>query len=70
VPDAIVVPSNNIEVGRGMAAARAKAPETGVERRLTALTRKAMPVALGQPPRWPVRACCTGCRCARPWAPR
>jgi cation-transporting P-type ATPase I len=43
----VVAVGDETEVGRGMAAARAAAPTTGVEARLAELTRKIMPVALG-----------------------
>ena len=43
----VVAIGDDTEVGRGMAAARAKAPTTGVEQRLASLTRKSLPLALG-----------------------
>jgi calcium-translocating P-type ATPase len=43
----VVAVGDDTEVGRGMAAARAKAPTTGVEARLAELTRKSLPLALG-----------------------
>ena len=44
---AVVAIGDETEVGRGMAAARAAAPTTGVETRLAELTRKSLPLALG-----------------------
>ncbi|MFL6122012.1 HAD-IC family P-type ATPase, partial [Actinophytocola sp.] len=43
----VVAVGDETEVGRGMAAARAAAPTTGVEARLAELTRKSLPLALG-----------------------
>jgi calcium-translocating P-type ATPase len=43
----VVATGDDTEVGRGMAAARADAPTTGVEARLASLTRKSLPLALG-----------------------
>jgi calcium-translocating P-type ATPase len=43
----VVATGDDTEVGRGMAAAREKAPTTGVEQRLTELTGKSLPMALG-----------------------
>ncbi|HEX6354977.1 cation-transporting P-type ATPase [Actinophytocola sp.] len=43
----VVAIGDETEVGRGMAAARADAPTTGVEARLASLTRKSLPLALG-----------------------
>jgi calcium-translocating P-type ATPase len=43
----VVAVGDETEVGRGMAAARAEAPTTGVEARLASLTRKSLPLALG-----------------------
>ncbi|MEJ2856342.1 MULTISPECIES: cation-translocating P-type ATPase [unclassified Saccharothrix] len=43
----VVAVGDATEVGRAMAAARRNAPNTGVEARLTELTRKTLPVALG-----------------------
>jgi cation-transporting P-type ATPase I len=43
----VVATGDDTEVGRGMAAARAKAPTTGVEQRLASLTRKSLPMAIG-----------------------
>ena len=43
----VVAVGDDTEVGRGMAAARASAPTTGVEARLAELTGKALPLALG-----------------------
>jgi cation-transporting P-type ATPase I len=43
----VVAVGDATEVGRGMAAARRAAPTTGVEARLTELTRKTLPVAIG-----------------------
>ncbi|RSN28800.1 haloacid dehalogenase [Amycolatopsis sp. WAC 04169] len=43
----VVATGDETEVGRGMAAARGAAPETGVEARLASLTKQALPVAVG-----------------------
>ncbi|MFI1935710.1 HAD-IC family P-type ATPase [Streptomyces purpureus] len=43
----VVATGSATEVGRSLATARQAAPETGVEARLTALTRASLPVALG-----------------------
>ncbi|MFI7673479.1 HAD-IC family P-type ATPase [Actinophytocola sp. NPDC049390] len=43
----VVAVGDDTEVGRGMAAARASAPTTGVEARLAELTGKSLPLALG-----------------------
>ncbi len=43
----VVATGDDTEVGRGMAAARASAPTTGVEARLAQLTGKSLPLALG-----------------------
>ncbi|RSN60828.1 haloacid dehalogenase [Amycolatopsis sp. WAC 04182] len=43
----VVATGDETEVGRGLAAARGAAPETGVEARLASLTKQAMPVAVG-----------------------
>jgi cation-transporting ATPase I len=43
----VVAVGDETEVGRGMAAARAATPRTGVEARLAELTRKSLPLALG-----------------------
>ncbi|OLZ49626.1 HAD-IC family P-type ATPase [Amycolatopsis keratiniphila] len=43
----VVATGDETEVGRGMAAARGAAPETGVEARLASLTEQALPVAVG-----------------------
>ncbi|MFG3496803.1 HAD-IC family P-type ATPase [Streptomyces sp. NPDC047886] len=43
----VVATGSATEVGRSLATARQAAPETGVEARLTSLTRSSMPIALG-----------------------
>ncbi|ANN17707.1 haloacid dehalogenase [Amycolatopsis orientalis] len=43
----VVATGDQTEVGRGLAAARGAAPETGVETRLASLTKQALPVAVG-----------------------
>ncbi|WP_312871903.1 cation-translocating P-type ATPase [Amycolatopsis acididurans] len=43
----VVATGDDTEAGRSMAMARENAPKTGVESRLTELTRKSMPLALG-----------------------
>ncbi|WET83004.1 HAD-IC family P-type ATPase [Amycolatopsis sp. QT-25] len=43
----VVATGDDTEVGRGLAAARGAAPETGVEARLASLTKQALPVAVG-----------------------
>ncbi|MEV6908727.1 cation-translocating P-type ATPase [Amycolatopsis sp. NPDC051071] len=43
----VVATGDQTEVGRGMAAARGAAPETGVEARLASLTEQALPLAAG-----------------------
>ncbi|MFD6072489.1 heavy metal translocating P-type ATPase, partial [Amycolatopsis lurida] len=43
----VVATGDETEVGRGLAAARGAAPETGVEARLASLTKQALPVAVG-----------------------